>query len=125
VAAVSTFIGIAACQVSALKGVCLRNCRSPLGMFLRYASATGCLRDLRVGSRPGIYCLGCCWALFLALIVLGTMNLVVMVTLAAVVALESSRLTASRSREAPRWRAWFRAGRPSDPSSRTVSGVRP
>jgi len=88
VAAVAAFIGIAAYQVSRLKGVCLRHCRSPLATLLRYASATGRLRDLRVGAHHGLYCLGCCWALFLALIVLGVMNLLVMVGLAVVVTLE-------------------------------------
>lgn len=86
VAAVGTFLGVAAYQLSPLKDMCLRACRSPLGLLLRYSSYGGRFRDLRVGWHHGLYCLGCCWALFAALLALGTMNLLPMVVLATVVA---------------------------------------
>ncbi|KAE8764518.1 DUF2182 domain-containing protein [Georgenia thermotolerans] len=88
VLAVATFVGVAVYQVSPLKRVCLRSCRSPLGQFLRYAQVTGPLRDLRVGVHHGLYCLGCCWALFVALMAVGLMNLVAMATLSGLVAAE-------------------------------------
>ena len=88
VAAVATFLAVAAYQVSPLKDVCLRACRSPLYLLLRYAGYRGRLRDLRVGAHHGLYCLGCCWALFAALIALGMMNLLAMVTLAGTVSAE-------------------------------------
>ncbi|MFD1505312.1 DUF2182 domain-containing protein [Georgenia yuyongxinii] len=86
--AVATFVAVAAYQVSPLKRVCLRSCRSPLGQFLRYAQLTGPLRDVRVGVHHGLYCLGCCWALFVALMAVGLMNLVAMAALSGLVALE-------------------------------------
>jgi predicted metal-binding membrane protein len=88
VLAVATFAAVAVYQVSPLKRVCLRSCRSPLGQFLRYAQFTGPLRDLRVGVHHGLYCLGCCWALFVALMAVGLMNLVAMAALTGLVALE-------------------------------------
>ena len=69
--------------VSPLNDVCLKACRSPLGLLMRYASYRGALRDLRAGAHHGLYCLGCCWVLFVALMALGTMNLLVMAALAA------------------------------------------
>lgn len=88
VSAVATFLAVAAYQVSPLKEVCLRACRSPLGLLLRYANLTGRLRDLRVGAHHGLYCLGCCWALFASLIALGMMNVLAMVALAGAVTAE-------------------------------------
>jgi len=40
------------------------------------------------GAHHGGYCLGCCWSLMAVLIVLGTMNVVAMAGLAAVVLAE-------------------------------------
>jgi predicted metal-binding membrane protein len=87
-AAAATFVGVAVYQLSPLKSACLRACRSPLGLFLKYAGFTGRLRDVRVGAHHGRYCLGCCWALFVALIVLGVMNMWAMIALASVVVIE-------------------------------------
>jgi predicted metal-binding membrane protein len=75
-------------QFTPLKAVCLRNCRSPFGLFIRYGSYRGPLRDLRVGLHHGAYCLGCCWPLFVVLIAVGVMNLAAMAALAAVVVVE-------------------------------------
>lgn len=87
-AAAGTFLAVAAYQVSPLKDVCLKACRSPLGLLLRYASYRGGLRDLRAGAHHGLYCLGCCWVLFTALIALGTMNILAMAALAALLTAE-------------------------------------
>jgi predicted metal-binding membrane protein len=87
-AAAGTFLAVAAYQVSPLKDTCLKACRSPLGLLLRYASYGGRLRDLRAGAHHGLYCLGCCWVLFAALIALGTMNLLAMAVLAALLTAE-------------------------------------
>lgn len=75
-------------QLTPLKRFCLRNCRSPLGQFLRYGSLRGRGVDLRVGLLHGAYCVGCCWALMLVLVAVGVMNLAAMVALAAVIFLE-------------------------------------
>lgn len=75
-------------QLTPLKRVCLRHCRSPLGQFLRFGSLRGWGVDFRVGLLHGGYCLGCCWALMLILVGVGVMNLVAMVALAALIFLE-------------------------------------
>lgn len=75
-------------QLTPLKRTCLRQCRSPLGQFLRYGSLRGPVIDLRVGVLHGAYCVGCCWALMLVLVGVGVMNLAAMVALAAVIFLE-------------------------------------
>jgi predicted metal-binding membrane protein len=68
-------------QVTPLKDACLRRCRSPLGSLMRYGS-------VRAGLEHGAVCLGCCWALMLALIALGIDSLFWMAALAAVILVE-------------------------------------
>lgn len=75
-------------QVSPLKERCLRHCRSPVSLLMRYSSYKGRLRDAAVGAHHGAYCLGCCWALFAVLVVVGTMSLPVMIVLGGVVLVE-------------------------------------
>jgi predicted metal-binding membrane protein len=85
---VGVLLAVAVYQLTPLKQLCLKHCRSPLSQLLHYAAHQGRLRDLRVGAHHGLYCAGCCWSLFLLLVAVGTMNLGVMLTLAAVVAAE-------------------------------------
>jgi predicted metal-binding membrane protein len=75
-------------QLSPIKDRCLARCRSPLGLLMRYGSYRGELRDVRVGLHHGAYCLACCWALMALLIVVGVMNLLAMVAIAALVVVE-------------------------------------
>ncbi|MFI8460796.1 DUF2182 domain-containing protein [Kitasatospora sp. NPDC085464] len=75
-------------QLGPLKNVCLRHCRSPIGQLLHYASYRPRMRDLRVGLHHGAYCVGCCWALMIALIPLGVMNIAAMAGLAVLIFLE-------------------------------------
>ena len=82
------FLAVAAYQLTPLKRICLAHCRSPMSQLLHYASFDGRFRDFRIGAHHAAFCLGCCWALMLLLVGLGTMNLLVMVGLAAVVLLE-------------------------------------
>jgi predicted metal-binding membrane protein len=86
--AAGALCAVAAYQLTPLKRMCLDHCRSPLSQLLHYAAFRGTLRDLRVGLHHGAFCLGCCWALMLVLIALGTMNVFVMLSLVAVVVLE-------------------------------------
>jgi predicted metal-binding membrane protein len=86
--AVAVFAAVGIYQLSSLKDRCLAHCRSPLGLLLHYGSYRGRSRDLRVGVHHGGYCLGCCWALMLILIVVGVMNIAAMVGLAALVLVE-------------------------------------
>jgi predicted metal-binding membrane protein len=75
-------------ELSPLKRACLRHCRSPFGLLMHYASFRGSLRDVRAGLHHAVYCLGCCWALFAVIVAVGTMSIVAMVVLAAVVFVE-------------------------------------
>jgi len=75
-------------ELSPLKQACLRHCRSPLGLLMHYSSYQGELRDFRAGLHHALYCLGCCWALMVVLVAVGTMNLLAMAVLALVILLE-------------------------------------
>jgi predicted metal-binding membrane protein len=85
---VAVLVALAAYQLTPLKQLCLRHCRSPLSHLLAYWSYSGPARDFRVGSHHGLYCAGCCWPLFLLLVAVGTMNLGAMLALTAVIAAE-------------------------------------
>src|SRR5271169_6777532 len=60
-------------QLTPLKGVCLRHCRSPLS-FLAQQWRPGGLGAFRMGVHHGVYCLGCCWFLMGLLFFGGIMN---------------------------------------------------
>ena len=78
-------------QVTPLKAICLRHCRSPMSFFLKFgSSATRPLGALRAGAGHGLYCVGCCWALMVVLVAVGTMNLVWMAGLALLILLEKN-----------------------------------
>lgn len=74
-------------QLTPLKRVCLRTCRSPL-VFLTQHWRLGRAGALRMGIDHGLHCLGCCWALMLLLFAGGVMNLTVIVALTAWVLVE-------------------------------------
>lgn len=86
--AVAVFATCGLYQLTPLKSRCLKHCRSPLSLLLRYGAYRGALRDVRAGAHHGAYCLGCCWSLMALFVVLGAMNVVAMVVLAAVVLAE-------------------------------------
>lgn len=77
-------------QLSPLKDRCLAHCRSPLGFLTAHAAPLrrGVLGTVRVGVHHGVYCLGCCWALMVVLVLVGMMSLAWMGVIAAVVAAE-------------------------------------
>lgn len=84
-------IAAAAYQVTPLKTLCLRHCRSPMSFFLHHGkNLNRPAGAVRAGARHGLYCLGCCWLLMAILIAFGTMQLAVMVALAALILLEKS-----------------------------------
>jgi predicted metal-binding membrane protein len=74
-------------QLTPLKDVCLRHCRSPM-MFLISHWRPGRLGGLRMGVVHGGWCIGCCWALMAALFALGVMSLGWMALIAALIAAE-------------------------------------
>lgn len=85
---VGVLLVLAVYQLTPLKQLCLKHCRSPLSQLLRYAAYRGRLRDLRAGAHHGLYCAGCCWPMFLLLVAVGTMNLGAMLALTAVIVAE-------------------------------------
>jgi predicted metal-binding membrane protein len=74
-------------QLTPLKDVCLRHCRSPF-MFLMEHWRPGRAGALRIGLRHGAWCVGCCWALMAALFALGVMSIGWMAFIAALIAAE-------------------------------------
>lgn len=76
-------------QLTPIKTMCLRHCRSPLG-FLITSWQTGRWGALRMGLEHGVFCLGCCWFLMTLLFFGGVMNLYWIVGLAAFVLLEKT-----------------------------------
>lgn len=76
-------------QLSPLKRACLAKCRTPLDFIL------GAWRDgyggaLHMGIEHGVYCLGCCWLLFLILFPLGLMNMAAMIAVTLLIFAEKS-----------------------------------
>ncbi len=76
-------------QLTPIKGVCLRHCRSPLS-FLVQSWRPGRVGAFRMGLEHGAYCLGCCWFLMGLLFFGGIMNLFWIAGLAAYVLLEKT-----------------------------------
>ena len=74
-------------QLSPLKEVCLRRCRTPMS-FIVNDWREGTRGALLMGLHHGGYCLGCCWALMALLFLLGVMNLLWIASLAGLVLLE-------------------------------------
>jgi predicted metal-binding membrane protein len=71
-------------ELTPLKRVCLRHCRSPLH-FLFTGWRGGRVGALRMGCQHGAYCVGCCWGLMLILFALGVMSLLWMALVATVI----------------------------------------
>jgi predicted metal-binding membrane protein len=76
-------------ELTPLKNVCLQKCRSPLA-FLLGAWREGRSGAVQMGARHALWCLGCCWALMVALFALGVMSLVWMVLVTALITLEKT-----------------------------------
>jgi predicted metal-binding membrane protein len=76
-------------QLTPIKGVCLRHCRSPLS-FIAQKWRPGRFGAFRMGLEHGTYCLGCCWFLMGLLFFGGIMNLYWIAGLAGFVLLEKT-----------------------------------
>ena len=72
-------------ELTPLKSVCLRHCRSPLH-FVFGPWRNGFLGSLRMGVEHGGYCVGCCWGLMVVLFALGVMSLTWMAVVAGLIA---------------------------------------
>ena len=80
-------IAVGIYQLTPWKSMCLRHCRSPLGLLMTNWR-DGTLGAMQMGLRHGAYCLGCCWALMCVLFVVGVMNLLWVAALTGFVLLE-------------------------------------
>ena len=61
-------------QFSSLKHACLVKCRNPFTIiFARWSTRRSDI--FRLGLQQGLFCLGCCWALMLVMLSVGTMNI--------------------------------------------------
>ncbi len=76
-------------QLSPLKRSCLSKCRSPLD-FILGSWREGYAGAFRMGLEHGVYCLGCCWLLFVILFPLGVMNVAAMAVITLVIFAEKS-----------------------------------
>src|SRR5437763_12176238 len=76
-------------QLSPLKRICLSKCRSPF-QFILASWRDGYGGAFRMGLEHGVYCLGCCWLLFVILFPLGIMNIAVMALLTALIFAEKA-----------------------------------
>ena len=74
-------------QLSPIKHVCLKHCRSP-AFFLAEHWRNRASGALRMGFEHGLFCVGCCWFLMALLFVGGVMNLVWIAGLTLMVAME-------------------------------------
>jgi predicted metal-binding membrane protein len=78
-------------QFSSLKYACLDKCRSPLSFITsRWQGGNESGQALRIGLEHGLFCVGCCWSLMALMFVVGTGNLIWMLLLGAVMALEKN-----------------------------------
>jgi len=85
--AAGVILAAAVYQFTPAKDVCLTKCRTPMDFILRrmrhgYAGA------LRMGVEHGAWCVGCCWALMVALFALGMMSVGWMALVGAFIAVE-------------------------------------
>ncbi|MEQ8740306.1 MAG: DUF2182 domain-containing protein [Hoeflea sp. D1-CHI-28] len=82
-------------QFSALKEACLTKCRNPFTtLFARWQTRAAGV--FRLGMEQGLWCLGCCWALMLIMLAVGSMNVIWMAALTLFTFLEktgSGRMT--------------------------------
>lgn len=87
----ATLLAAAVWQVSPVKSACLRHCRSPMGVFLRFGGdARRPAGAMRMGFVHGAYCIGCCWALFAVLVAAASMSVVWLVVFTVLIFAEKN-----------------------------------
>jgi predicted metal-binding membrane protein len=86
-AAAGVILAAAVYQLTPAKNVCLTKCRTPLD-FILHRLRPGYSGALRMGAEHGAWCVGCCWALMVALFALGVMSVGWMALVGAFIAVE-------------------------------------
>ncbi|HLI78778.1 MAG TPA: DUF2182 domain-containing protein [Candidatus Binataceae bacterium] len=76
-------------QLTPLKSVCLKRCRTPIGFFMTNWR-DGARGALAMGIEHGAFCTGCCWMLMALLFVAGVMNLAWVAAISVLVLLEKA-----------------------------------
>jgi predicted metal-binding membrane protein len=74
-------------ELTPLKAVCLRHCRSPLHVVVS-GWREGAAGAFRMGAEHGAFCVGCCWGLMVVLFALGVMSLFWMALVAGVIVVQ-------------------------------------
>ncbi|WP_411733930.1 DUF2182 domain-containing protein [Paeniglutamicibacter sp.] len=85
--AAGVILAAAAYQFTPAKNVALMKCRSPMD-FILHRMRPGYGGAFRMGAGHGAWCIGCCWALMVALFALGVMNVAWMALVGAFIAAE-------------------------------------
>lgn len=75
-------------QLTRWKTLCLGHCRAPIQFFMDHWH-DGIPGALFMGAHHGLYCMGCCWGLMLAMIALGMMEPVWMGLIALLIFIEN------------------------------------
>ena len=87
-------IALALCglyQFTNLKYQCLIKCRSPFSFILaRWHGNSSIKQALSLGYKHGIYCIGCCWTLMMLMFLTGSTNLVLMMIIGGIMAVEKN-----------------------------------
>jgi predicted metal-binding membrane protein len=82
-----TLVLLSAFQLSPYKHRCLKYCRTPVG-FLMEHHKPGVRGAAEMSFRFSVFCVGCCWALFAVMVVVGSMNILWMALITVVLSLE-------------------------------------
>jgi predicted metal-binding membrane protein len=90
---------LAVYQRSSFKYRCLQKCRSPLGFLMGYHQP-GIRGAIRMSWKHSVFCVGCCWALFAFMVVVGSMNILWMGVIAVVLSLERTAAWGDRLAQA-------------------------
>jgi predicted metal-binding membrane protein len=76
-------------QLTPLKTKCLTRCRTPLD-FVLGSWRDGVSGAIRMGVEHALWCVGCCWLLFVVLFPLGIMNVAIMLAITALIFVEKT-----------------------------------
>lgn len=82
-----TLLLLSAYQLSPYKERCLQYCRTPFGFLMEY-HRPGVRGAATMSARFSVFCVGCCWALFAVMVVVGSMNVLWMAGLTVVLSVE-------------------------------------
>lgn len=74
-------------QLTPLKQACLRQCQLPANFLMSHWRG-GYTGSMRLAAMHAMYCIGCCWALMVILVVAGSMSLQWVLGIAVLVAAE-------------------------------------